>query len=127
MTVDHEYTSLRYWEKIFEGATIYTKHEPLTEELLADELKSWSNKLTQEEVTYLAEYMSANEIKKSTNYFRDKTLPKSYINFLRFCNIDEMVNGERYFQFFSIKAIREYTIAYIFPKWMNGGVSFAAD
>jgi len=90
-------------------------------------LEMWNSKLLNEEKEILKEYMPLNEIEKSLNYFQDKILPKSYWGFIRFCNIAEMKNRERYFQFLSLHETREYTIAYLFPKWLNGGIAFALN
>jgi len=119
--------SLCYWENIFCNAEIYQKRNSLSQKEFDNTLEMWNSKLLIEEKEILNKYMTLNDIEKASNYFQDKILPKSYLNFLLFCNIAEMQNGERYFQFLSLRETREYTIAYMFPKWLSGGITFAIN
>ncbi|MFF2089776.1 SMI1/KNR4 family protein [Paenibacillus sp. NPDC058174] len=56
-----------------------------------------------------------------------KPLPESYLAFLRFSNGGEFGNGDRYLQFFSTEIFRSMMLAYEFPQYMPGAVSFAMD
>ncbi|MCL1994027.1 MAG: SMI1/KNR4 family protein [Spirochaetes bacterium] len=99
-----EDANLDFWEKLFDSdCKIYNKNPPMT----ADEINA--------------------ELKFCEEVLAGKTFPPSYINFKKFCNIDEMENGERYFQFFSLKEICEGITAYEFPVYMNGAISFAMN
>jgi len=116
-----------FWDNMFEGATVHFRKKLPAKNEFDDMLNAWHGKLSSKEEAILKKYMTLSEIEKSSNYFADKIFPMSYLNFLRFCDIDEMENGNRYFQFLSLEEVREYTIAYIFPKWLNGGVAFAMN
>ena len=122
-----EDANLNFWENVCRDAEIFSKEELFTENKINDALKLWYKELTGKEKIYLEKYMSKGEISNSSNYFINKDLPISYLHFLQFCNISEMEIGERYFQFFDILKAREYTIAYVFPKWLNGVVSFTMN
>ncbi|WP_042161966.1 SMI1/KNR4 family protein [Paenibacillus gorillae] len=56
-----------------------------------------------------------------------KTLPESYLAFLRYSNGGEFGNGDRYLQFFSAEELRAMMLAYEFPQYMPGAVPFAMD
>ena len=116
-----------FWVNAFKDGKVYNKLEPLTEDKITAELELFKRPLTKKEKEELSECMSLDEIEKCSNYFAGIKLPMSYINFLKFCNIVEMKNGERYFQFLSLKEIREYTIAYQFLKYMNGAITFGLN
>ena len=122
-----EYSNSDFWGKLFESAAIHNRKKLPSKNEFDDMLNKWHSKLSNEEEATLKGHMTLDEIESSSSYFADKIFPMSYLNFLRFCDIDEMENGNRYFQFLSLKESREYTIAYIFPKWQNGGVTFAMN
>ena len=116
-----------FWENLFESAVIHHRRKLPSKKEFDDMLNKWHSKLSNEEEATLKGHMTLDEIESSSIYFADKILPISYLNFLRFCDIDEMENGSRYFQFLSLEEIREYTIAYVFLKWLNGGITFAMN
>jgi len=125
--MDREDADFNFWKNAFKDAEIFSRKDLPSENKIRDELEFWHEELADKEKIHLEKYMSKDEILDSANYFAKKNLPISYLNFLRFCNVSEMENGERYFQFFDIPGSREYTITYMFPKWLNGAVSFAMN
>ena len=116
-----------FWESLFCDAEIYQKNKPLTQKEFDDVLKLWNSKLSNEEKEILQKHMPLNEVEQLSDYFQNRILPTSYSEFLRYCNIVEMMNGERYFQFLSLHDTRAYSIAYMFPKWLNEGITFAMN
>ena len=87
-----------FWLNLLKDAQVYSK----------------SDSLTEDEITAEAERLNF-------------ALPKSYKDFLRFCNIQEMENGERYFQFFTTKEIQENITDCEFSEYMPGAVPFAMN
>ena len=116
-----------FWKKIFKKADVFQKYKLLTDDEISSELKLFNKIITPEEEKEIIENISSNEIKEYFNYFVDKIFPISFLNFLKYCNIQEIENGKRYFVFYSLKDIRDLTISYSYPKWLKGGVPFASN
>lgn len=53
--------------------------------------------------------------------------PESFVDFLRWSNGGNFVNGDREFGMFGTKSIREYLLAYHIPEYMPGAIPFAFD
>ncbi len=56
-----------------------------------------------------------------------RTFPASFIDFLRWSNGGNFVNGHREFGMFDPQSIREYLLAYNIPEYMSGAIPFALD
>ena len=56
-----------------------------------------------------------------------RRFPPTFIEFLRWSNGGNFVNGEREFGMFDPKEIREYLLSYEIPEYMPGAVPFALD
>lgn len=58
----------------------------------------------------------------------NRPLPSPYINFLHWSNGGSFFNHDRHFDpFLSCSELRQYLIAYHFPQYLPGAVSFALD
>lgn len=57
----------------------------------------------------------------------NRPLPPAYLDFLRWSNGGEFQNGERCFQFFSTREVRELLLSYNLPQYMPGALPFALN
>ncbi|MCP3772324.1 SMI1/KNR4 family protein [Paenibacillus sp. MZ04-78.2] len=125
------------WSNVFEEQ--YRKLEGATQDELDRLVKTWNEKLSPQEIAGIVERQKnpfpANhplhaEYKPFDPSLWDlpqKKLPDSYLDFLRYSNGGEFMTGDRYFQFFGTKELREYNLAYLFPEFMTGSVSIGMD
>ncbi|SCW28819.1 SMI1 / KNR4 family (SUKH-1) [Paenibacillus tianmuensis] len=125
------------WSNVFERQ--YHKLEGATQDELDRLVKTWNEKLSPQEIAGIAERQKNpfpvndplhEEYKPFDPSLWDlpqKKLPDSYLDFLRYSNGGEFTTGDRYFQFFGTKELREYNLAYEFPEYMAGSVSIGMD
>ena len=57
----------------------------------------------------------------------ERKFPESFVQFLRWSNGGNVVNGDREFGMFPPKSIRKYLLCYHIPEYMPGAVPFAFD
>ncbi|MFB6363346.1 SMI1/KNR4 family protein [Paenibacillus elgii] len=125
------------WSNLFEEQ--YRKLEGATQDELDRLVKMWNEKLSPQEIAEIEELhkylFSANNpfhalykpFDPSLWDLPQKKLPDSYLDFLRYSNGGEFMTGDRYFQFFGTKELREYNLAHAFPEFMAGSVSIGMD
>lgn len=125
------------WDNVF--GISYQKQPYLTETELEQFMQSWHKPLTAPEIDEIISrqrnpFPVAHPLHAQYAPFDPglwsiphKALPASYLDFLRYSNGGEFVNGERYFQFFSAAELRPMLLAYEFPEYMPGAVPFAMD
>ncbi|WP_010499261.1 SMI1/KNR4 family protein [Paenibacillus elgii] len=125
------------WSSVFEMP--YLMREGATEEELECLVKTWNEKLSPQEIAEITErqrnpfpanhplHTQYKPFDPSLWGLPQKKLPDSYLDFLRYSNGGEFQTGERYFQFFGTKQLREYNLAYEFPEYMAGSVSIGMD
>ncbi|MFS8212966.1 SMI1/KNR4 family protein [Paenibacillus polymyxa] len=125
------------WSIHFEQPFVISQEA--TDEQIANFLKTWNIKLSEQEIHEIKQ-RQVNPFPKSSP-FHDQykpldpvgwllpqgQFPDSYMDFLRYSNGGEFQNGERYFQFFNTEDLREMNLAYELPEYMPGAVSFAMD
>lgn len=125
------------WEAVFE--VCYRRQPGLRDEELRLFAESWHKELTDEEIAEIrakqrnpfpvssplhAQYRPFDPAGWS---IPAKPLPAMYLDLLRYSNGGEFTNGERDFQFFETAEFRPMLLAYEFPEYMPGAVSFAMD
>ncbi|SFE62127.1 SMI1 / KNR4 family (SUKH-1) [Paenibacillus algorifonticola] len=125
------------WTFRFENS--YQKADALSEDDLQHFLNNWNAALTEEEKQEIADrqhnpfpvtdplHLHYVPLNPATWTFPQKNLPGSYLAFLRYSNGGEFGSGDRHFQFFSAANLREMNLAYDFPAYMPGAVSFGMD
>ncbi|MBP1177543.1 hypothetical protein JOE49_004795 [Paenibacillus sp. PvR133] len=125
------------WSIQFEQPFVISQEA--TDEQIANFLKTWNIKLSEQEIHEIKQRQVNPFPKSSPFYDQYKPLdpvgwhlpqgqfPDSYMEFLKYSNGGEFQNGERYFQFFNTEDLREMNLAYELPEYMPGAVSFAMD
>ncbi|MDK8180314.1 SMI1/KNR4 family protein [Paenibacillus sp. UMB4589-SE434] len=125
------------WKSVFEVR--YQELPGVTEQELEHVLDNWNKPLSKDEIIEISG-RQRNPFPKSDpmhHLFQPfdpskwsiprKRLPATYLDLLRYSNGGEFANGERHFQFFSADELRVMLLAYEFPQYMPGAVSFAMD
>ncbi|KWX77451.1 SMI1/KNR4 family protein [Paenibacillus jilunlii] len=125
------------WNTIFEYE--FARMPGADSDEIASFIETWNRSLTEQEMKEIRDRQRNPFHKNSPFYSQYKPLepsgwsfpqldfPQSYLDFLSFSNGGEFQNGERYFQFFSTRTLREMNLAYEFAEYMPGSVSFAMN
>lgn len=125
------------FQKIFNKERIKKPGASLSE--IESFINSWNADLSKEEIDEINSAQK-NPFRKGDKYydlykpfdpklwnFPKMELPSDYIEFLKYSNGGEFINGNRYLQFFSTHDFREMNIAYELPEYMEYAISFAMD
>lgn len=125
------------WSTVF--GKEYEKKKGLDKNDLHRFLSEWNSPMTAKEIAEITErqrnpfpvtdplYSQYRPFDPARWTIPNQKLPNSYIEFLRYSNGGEFGNGDRYFQFFEAAELREMNLAYEFPQYMSGAVSFGMD
>ncbi|WP_424991768.1 SMI1/KNR4 family protein [Paenibacillus turpanensis] len=117
------------WDQVFDE--IYERKEGVGQEELTDFTRVWNVQLSDLEIqdiqNRLVQLFKSPPFDPTLWRLPQKDLPLSYLDFLRYSDGGEFQTGDRYFQFFSIHELREYNLAYEFPEYMEGCISFGMD
>ncbi|MFF2885908.1 SMI1/KNR4 family protein [Paenibacillus sp. NPDC057967] len=125
------------WDQIFERE--WAKFPgAIREEWHALQTK-WNEPLSEQELREIRErqvnpfpvsspyYALYKPLVPETWTFPKRALPESYGELLQYSNGGEFQTGDRHFQFFGTSDFRAMNLAYEFPAYMPGTVSFAMD
>ena len=110
------------FDSIFE--TAISKHPGASERLIAEFLHSLFADVT------VAEYPSSRRSESERWQIPGSTLPKPYLDFLRWSDGGEFQNGDRLMQFFSTTGdnnVREANLDYAVPRHSPDLLAFASD
>jgi hypothetical protein len=125
------------WNTVFDKE--YMKVEGLSQNDLQSFLSTWNMPMTEEEIAEIVKrqrnpfpvndplYSQYTPFDPSRWAIPQMNLPDSYMQFLQYSNGGEFGNGDRYFQFFGSSEFRAMNLAYEFPEYMQGAVSFGMD
>ncbi|MGS2740044.1 SMI1/KNR4 family protein [Sinomicrobium pectinilyticum] len=119
------YDRLRFYDKQ-PGLTETPGADYFTKPLIAEEIKVWQ----------MEELYSGFQADEKVNIPASLYLPKEFHKLLWYSNGGTIINGDREFDYFSLRGIRYFYFAYGFPKWApcflpiafnGGGVFYAYD
>ena len=126
------------WEEHFDK--VYGEVKGASDAEIETFVREWNCALSEEEIEKL-QHDEQNPFSKGTPYYEQwkptnfgtwkfpaRKLPESYLAFLKFCNSRaSFVKGEREMGFFGTTDFRGMNLAYQFPEYMEGGISFGLD